>query len=1136
MQTTKHATDSRADSFDRFGFWALIVTQFQGAFIDNVYKLIIMLYLPLLVTDPNFPSTAASTAVFNLPWLLFPGIAGALADRFSKRSVTIATKIWEMGVVLSGVFAVILGNPYMLLGTLFMIATQSTFFSPAKYGLLPETLPESRLSWGNGQLNMWTFLAIILGNAAGGYLLYWFKSQLWVAMLMMLALSVVGVVTAFYVTPAPPAQPTRNIPLNPYSGMGQYLRLFIKDRRLLLTMVGIAFFWFAGALVIQTVIEHGKATLHNEALEGLMLTVMALGIGIGSLIAGYFSRGTIEVGLVPLGLAGLGATSVLLGIPGLSYGVMLLILFALGFFGGLYDVPLAATLQQRSPDKIKGGMISTSNFVTFAAMMVASGLFWLFFNLMHMTPQHVFIMTGLLAFAVLVYTCLGEPIFVLRMVLWILNTSLYKTHVQGRHHLPEKGGVLLVGNHISLLDSLAILASTGHDIHFVMGKEVYDTPWSRRIARMMDIIAIDPKAPVEEVEARIRQSLTEGNIVCINNEPRYSAEGAPVPWHNDYARLVEGMNVPIIPLYLTRLWESLYTLEDGKARFRWPNKLRFPIAVLYGEPLPLQTPATELRKAINMLGMDWYYSRKHRFQALHRGFIKTARHHLRTTAVADALSGQLSYFSTLVGSIIFARKLKTILGKEPMVGVLVPPSVGGVLTNIALQMLGRVPVNLNYTASAETMAACANRCGIAQVLTSKRFLERLPLKVPGETVFLEDIKDSVTSKDRIIGMLFALLAPVRLIEHHLGAPRVTENDLATVIFSSGSEGEPKGVMLTQRNILSQIDVMGEIFPHNAETRIMGYLPFFHSFGFTGTLWMPILHGLAGVYHANPLEPKPIGELMQKYKCSIMIGTSTFLQGFIRRCTPEQFQYLKFVVCGAEKLSPRVRNAFKEKFNVEPLEGYGTTECAPVVSLNLPDAASPGFLASRLIHGTIGKPVPGVNARVVNADSGEILPTDESGLLQIKGPNIMRGYMDMPEKTASVLNDGWYSTGDIASIDGDGFITITDRLARFSKIGGEMVPHTKLEEILHGLLNLTDQSLAVAGVPDAVKGERLVVLHTLDDAQLEELISKLDGVGLPNLWRPRSNSFYRIEALPVLGTGKLDIKSVKKMALAMDHSE
>ncbi|HPO15522.1 MAG TPA: MFS transporter [Candidatus Hydrogenedentes bacterium] len=1139
MSASDRSSGKTLDAYPKLGFWSLIVTQFQGAFIDNAYKIIITLLLPVLVANPNFPATAASMIVFNLPWIIFPGIAGALSDRYSKRWITIGTKIWEMGVVLSGVAAVMLHNPYILLGTLFVLATQSTFFSPAKYGILPETLPESRLSWANGQLNMWTFLAIILGTAAGGILLDNFKSQLWMAMSIMLVLSIIGVISAWFVSPAPPAEPTRRITLNPYAGVGHYLTLFWQDRRLFFTLVGYSYFWFAGQFVIADVIELGKMTLDNETMQSLLLSMMALGIGFGSLAAGYLSRGAIELGLVPLGLGGLTAMGLFLAIPGHGFMANGSLLFAMGFFAGMYDVPLAATLQQRSPANIKGGMIATSNLFTFGPMLFAAGLFMVLFNMLGWSPQMLFLVSSAFAALVTVYMCATEPIILVRMGLWLINTFLCKMHAEGRQRIPERGGALLVANHLSFLDVLALLSSTGRDVYFVTGREIYNTPWIRRIARTMEIIPVNsdggPRAMEEAVEA-IRNTIARGCIVCVNMEAQLKQDGERVPWYADYRHLVQGLHAPILPVYLTRIWESWYTFKNNTVGWKWPKLWRFPIAVIFGEPVASQATAVEVRTAVLTLGRDWYMRRKHQFQVLHHGFIHRARLHLNKLAIVDAISGEVTYFKALTGSLIFARKLKRLLDQQKMVGVLVPPSVGGVLTNVAIQMLGKVPVNLNYTATAETMASCAKRCDITHVLTSRKFLERLPLQVPGETIFLEDIRASVTKKDQIIGMIFALFAPIRVIEWSLGTPRLTEDDLATVIFSSGSEGEPKGVMLTQRNIISQTTVCSEVFPHDANTRLMGFLPFFHSFGFTGTLWMPIVNGVGGIYHPNPLEPKLIGELVQKYTCSILIGTSTFLQGFIRRCTPEQLQCLIFVVCGAEKLSPRVRVAFKEKFGVEPMEGYGTTECAPIVSFNMPNISSPGFFTSYLKYGTIGQPAPGIMARIVDPESGEPLPLGEAGLLEISGPNIMKGYLGQPEKTAEVIREGWYSTGDIASMDEDGFITITDRLARFSKIGGEMVPHTKVEEVLHSLLDLTEQSLAVASVPDQTKGERLVVLHTLTEQQLDELLSKLDNADLPNLWRPRPNSFYRIEAIPVMGTGKMDIKSVKKMAIALDLGE
>ncbi len=1136
------------DAFDKPGFWMFIATQFQGAFSDNLYKLIILLYvpflslpqvrIPFLMQEPaDFPVTAVGTALFNLPWLLFPAIAGALADRYSKKWVTVWTKVWEVGVMTSGVFGVMLGNPWLLFLTLFLMAMQSSFFSPAKYGLLPEVLPPSKLSWGNGMLNMWTFVAIILGNMVGGLLLDRFEERMYLAMIVVVAFSLVGLTTSLRVTPARPAEPTRRIPVNPYSGMGKYFRMFFADKRLFLTMVGIAYFWFAGALVLANVVELGKATLPGlEFKQSSLLAIMTLGIGVGSLAAGYLSRGKVEVGMVLPGLAGLGLTGALLAVPGTSYPYHMACLCALGFFAGLYDVPLAAMLQQRSPANVKGGMIATSNFVTFSAMMVSAALFLVLFTVLALKPQTIFLAVSCTAVLVGIYTAMKDPTFLLRPILWFLDGTLYKWRVSGRHHLPEKGGALLVGSHVSFVDALALMASTGREMRFVMGKDVLETRWMRPLVRIMNIIPVEPDATPEQLEGvvcEIQETIADGHVVCVNNEAQLCATGAVMPWFQDYHAMVGDTGAPVVPVYLSRLWEAVYAYKDNRIQWKWAGRLRYPIYVRYGEPVSDGQAATAVRDAVRGLGTDSYLERPLPHKLLHHAFIRAARRRPRNRAIADATTGELNYLKTLVGSIVFARKLKRILDDTEMVGVLVPPSVGGTLTNVALTILGKVPVNLNYTQPPEIIAACAARCGITQTLTSKKFLERMPIPVPGETVLLEDIRETVSGKDRLLGMLYAVLAPVWFMEWRLGRFGRSETDLSTVIFSSGSEGEPKGVMLTHRNILTQTETVAATFPHDHTTCLMGFLPFFHSFGITGTMWLVLTNGVRGVYHPNPLEPRIVGKLIEKYNASILIGTPTFLQGFIRRCTPEQLQSLAFVVTGAEKLSLRIRNAFQEKFGVEPMEGYGTTECAPVVAMNTADCPSPGFFWRGLRQGTIGRPLQGQSVRIADTDTGEVLGAGQPGLLQVRGPNTMVGYLDDPEKTAAVLKDGWYSTGDIAELDDEGFITITDRLARFSKIGGEMVPHLRIEETLHGILGLTEQALAVASVPSTRKGERLVVLHTLGDSQLEKLLAELGQSELPNLWRPRSSAFYRIDAIPVLGTGKMDIKAVKRMAEALD---
>ncbi len=376
------------------------------------------------------------------------------------------------------------------------------------------------------------------------------------------------------------------------------------------------------------------------------------------------------------------------------------------------------------------------------------------------------------------------------------------------------------------------------------------------------------------------------------------------------------------------------------------------------------------------------------------------------------------------------------------------------------------------------------------------------------------------------------MLPVALLEKTLGREtRGTLDDHATVIFSSGSTGDPKGVMLTHYNIVSNAEQLGQTFAFSGRDRILGILPFFHSFGFTGTLIVPAVLGIGVVYHVSPLDAKAISALVSQYRVTFLLATPTFLQMYIRGCEPEAFGSLQFVMTGAEKLPDRVAQAFEDKFGIRPLEAYGLTECSPAVTVNTRDFRAAGFRQVGAKRGKIGHPLPAVSVRIVDPDSFQPLPVGQAGLLLIRGPNVMKGYLGKPEKTAEVLRDGWYVTGDIAALDEDGFLTITDRLTRFSKIGGEMVPHIKVEDKLHELAGATEQCFAVTGVPDDKKGERLVVLHTLDDAKLAPILEKLAASDLPNLWKPRADQFFPIDALPHLGTGKLDLRKVRDMAVS-----
>jgi acyl-[acyl-carrier-protein]-phospholipid O-acyltransferase/long-chain-fatty-acid--[acyl-carrier-protein] ligase len=581
------------------------------------------------------------------------------------------------------------------------------------------------------------------------------------------------------------------------------------------------------------------------------------------------------------------------------------------------------------------------------------------------------------------------------------------------------------------------------------------------------------------------------------------------------------------------VWGSIFSFAHGRFYWKLPRRLHHPVTVHYGAPLTATATHLEVRQAVQDLQAKAWQQRRRSMKLLHRTFINTARHHPRRVAMADATVPSLTFAAALMRTIFLARRLRPVWRGQEMVGLLLPPSVPGALVNWAALLLGNVPVNLNYTVSEETLASCVRQCGLRTVLTSRKFLEKVKLPLPCQTVMLEELAAQPRFGEKLFALLGTWLLPAPLLEKALGRERRSSiDDLATVIFSSGSTGEPKGVMLTHYNVASNVEQVGQVFGLGRQDRLLGILPFFHSFGFTGTLCLPGALGVGVVYHPNPLEAAAIGELVREHAVTFLLGTPTFLQLYLRGCEAEDFGSLRLVMAGAEKLPERIAEAFEEKFGVRPVEGYGCTECAPVVTVNTHDYRAAGFRQVGAKRGKIGHPLPGLTVRIVDPDTREPRPVGTPGLLLVRGPNVMTGYLGRADKTAEVLRDGWYVTGDIATLDEDGFLQITDRLSRFSKIGGEMVPHIKVEEKLHELAGCTEQCFVVTGVPDEKKGERLAVLHTLPDERLKVCLEKLPQAGLPNLWAPRPNQFFRVETLPYLGTGKLDLRKVRELALEL----
>ncbi|REK08977.1 MAG: AMP-dependent synthetase [Planctomycetota bacterium] len=515
-----------------------------------------------------------------------------------------------------------------------------------------------------------------------------------------------------------------------------------------------------------------------------------------------------------------------------------------------------------------------------------------------------------------------------------------------------------------------------------------------------------------------------------------------------------------------------------------------------------------------------------------REFLRRCKKSLFDRKVVDSTGVEMTGGSLLMRTLIFRRLLlrNVLSADEKFVGLLVPPSAGGVLANAAVTLCRRVAVNLNYTVTSDTLNYCIAQCGIRHVLTSRRFMERFDFKLDAELVYLEDLREQVTTADKLAGAAGAYLTPASMLERQLSLNTITPDELFTIIYTSGSTGMPKGVQLSYANVGSNSAAIDDLLQLDEHDVVLGILPFFHSFGFTVGLWSVLALGPKGAYHFSPLDAKVIGKMCHDHKVTILVSTPTFLRSYMRRCTREDFASMELVVTGAEKLPGDLLEAFEERFGICPMEGYGTTELSPIVSVNVPPNRAVNGDTTQNRRGTVGLPIPGVSAKTIDHETGEDLPRGETGILLIKGPNVMQGYFKMPEQTAEVMRDGWYVTGDMGRVDEDGFIQITGRLSRFSKIGGEMVPHIRVEEVLQKIMSEDEETLAVAvsSVPDTRKGERLVVFHLPCEKSIDDVLKEVTGSGLPNLWIPDKENFYQVDEIPLLGTGKLDLQGLKQL--------
>ena len=713
----------------------------------------------------------------------------------------------------------------------------------------------------------------------------------------------------------------------------------------------------------------------------------------------------------------------------------------------------------------------------------------------------------------------------------VLARLIYRISPHGLENLPS-GGFLLLPNHLTWVDAIILQIACPRPIRFIIFDTIYRLPGLNLIFRAIGSIPISATHAKDAIR-NATERLREGEIVCIFPEGELSRSGMLLRLKRGYELIARAAQAPVVPVWLDQLWGSIFSFRRGRYFFKIPRRLPYPVTVAFGAPIPAAEANIALvRQRFLDLGEFCYQQRPALREHLGRACLRGLKRAQFRTAVIDGMDGSsLSRGMLLAAGIALSRSLSR-MSSAARVGIVLPPGKGGLLGNLAVLLADRIPVNLNFTAGRSAIESSVTRGGVVDCLTAGAVRKKLgDFPWPQRTLHIEDVLKKL--KPRILAWRVAIFVlPSRALAWLLDLPREGGDAEAFLLFTSGSSGEPKGVALTHRNLLGNCAQFGEMLDLDRHDSILGCLPLFHSFGATVTLLFPMIHGVGLVTYPTPLEVAKLATLIERYRVTLFLTTPTFLRGFLRKAEKAQLASIKLLVTGAEKLPQDLAAAVREKFGITVLQGYGLTETSPVASVNLPEPSAPAGASvqpsSR--EGSGGKLAPGVTARVRDPETDAELSLHETGMLWLRGVNIFNGYLGDPKRSGEVLHDGWFKTGDLARFDEDGFLFIEGRLSRFSKIGGEMVPHETIESRIIEALDLPkdERLIAIAGIPDETKGEAIVLLAARD-IDAKTLREKLVAAGTPNLWIPKT--IRRIEAVPLLASGKLDLARCKELALA-----
>jgi acyl-[acyl-carrier-protein]-phospholipid O-acyltransferase/long-chain-fatty-acid--[acyl-carrier-protein] ligase len=1153
-------------------FWSLIVVQVQVLLNDNAAKLMLMALgvavAPELVTrslehmsvhghslvsakdagDPALQAKLIKTvlaAVILLPFILFSPTAGWIADRFAKRDVIVLT-MWAQFAIMSILLVALIFHLLSLaVCGLFLLGTQCAIFSPAKQGIIKEIVSPTKIGRAVGVVEVTAIASMLVGGLAGGALFDisrtwldspWHAAQVTMAVLTVLAL--VALIAGYQIQPtsAHTNQPFR-VELF-WEHFGQ-LRDVWREPPVRLCVLGISYFYgLAGALYL-TLFEisasiHSNGGTGTASQTGEYAATLGLGIILGSVLVTRLTTHQVEIGLIPIGSAGLIGGAMLAGFSDPRGPLFLAALFGMGIAGAMFVVPLNAHLQEQVEPSRRGRILSANNLFVNLFGLFAVMCQYIISAEFNVEAHHQLFLYAIPTLAVTVFIIFLTPEGLLRLALGLLGRTFYRVRPVGLEALPATGGVLLLPNHISYIDVVVLQLACPRPIRYLVYDEIYQNRMLRWGMVLLGAIPISPKKARQGIETAV-EALEKGEVVCLFPEGALTRTATLQKLNRGYELIARKARVPVMPVWLENVWGSVFSYYGGHFFWKWPRLVPLKVWIYFGAPMTGEEATAEtVRRRLLDMSEAAFQARPELKSHLGYECIRGLRKHFFQPVITDAYANRtLKGGELLAVGMVFAKWLKENV-PEKRVGVVLPPGLGATVANLGLMLANKVPVNLNFTAGRAANESAMARANIKRLITAPAMVDQVK-----DFPWIENRIDLATTLKSFSPKLLkrwgvlGLIAPAGLLARWLELPRQGDHAECALLFTSGSAGEPKGVVLTHRNIIANIAQIGAILAQVDLNSILGCLPVFHSFGFTVTLWWPLLGGPRVVTFPSPLDTPKLAEVIDKHQVELLLSTPTFLRSFLRKAKPEQMKPLKMIVTGAEKLPVDLIADFEAKFGIKICEGFGMTEGSPVIACNLPDSepskVNPAGVLGRRV-GSVGRMVPGVAIRIRDPETNEDRTLFEPGMLWLRGANLFEGYLNDEKRTTDVLHDGWYKTGDVARLDEDGFLFIEGRLSRFSKIAGEMIPHLTVEQRIHEawpeMKDGEGHGVVVLGVPDDKKGEALVLLTTyaIDPVDLRK---RLTAAGLPSLWIPKM--IKQVEALPLLATGKLDLRAAQQLA-------